>query len=150
MTVSYHFGDITTSNADILVNTVNCVGVMGKGVALAFKNRWPSIMPRYQQLCRADSITPGTSLLLPLPDGRMWAALATKDHWRYPSQLGWVRMGLLDLAERARNAGARSIAIPPPGCGNGGLDWRIVEPILLDALAGFDLRIYSKPSSTAR
>lgn len=148
--VTYRSGDVTTDDADLLVNTVNCVGVMGKGVALAFKNRWPSIMPEYQASCRSKALRPGGCQLYPLPDRRLWAGLATKDHWRAPSQLAWVRDGLRVLAEQARAAGVRSIAIPPPGCGNGGLSWAEVEPLVLEALEGFDLRIYAAPSNGGR
>lgn len=142
--------DITRSTADCLVNTVNCVGVMGKGVALAFKNAFPAIMAPYQSACRRGAIRPGTTKLLPLhlTDGRpaFWAAMATKNHWRDPSQLAWIEPALVELAAAARAAGVRSIAIPPPGCGNGGLDWRVVEPIVLRVLADFDLEIYAAPS----
>ena len=136
-------GDVTEDNAAILVNTVNIVGVMGKGVALAFRQRWPAIMTPYVAACRSGHLRAGGCLLFPLPDGRLWAALATKAHWRDPSQMTWIAHGLSQLAELAAEAGARSIAIPPPGCGNGGLDWRRVEPLVLAALGGFDLRIYA-------
>ena len=136
-------GDVTQDDADILVNTVNAVGVMGKGVALAFRQRWPTIMAPYVAACRSGQLRAGGCLLLPLPDGRLWAALATKAHWRDPSQMAWVEQGLSRLADLAAQAGARSIAIPPPGCGNGGLDWMRVEPLVLAALSGFDLRIYA-------
>lgn len=144
--VRYFGGDITTDGADLLVNTVNCVNVMGKGVALQFKQCFPSIMAAYGAACRSKTLRPGGCLIFPLPDGRKWAALATKDSWRDPSQLQWVRTALLELAKQARIAGVRSIAISPPGCTNGGLDWRVVEPLLLDALKGFDLRIYGRPA----
>lgn len=145
-TVEYRNGDVSADDADLLVNTVNCVNVMGKGVALAFKQRFPSIMAAYGNACRSKLLAPGGCLLLPLPDGRKWAALATKNHWRDASQLRWVHSSLLELAQQARVAGVRSIALPPPGCSNGGLDWRDVEPLVLDALQGFDLRIYAQPA----
>jgi O-acetyl-ADP-ribose deacetylase (regulator of RNase III) len=148
--VTYHpGGDITTDEADILVNTVNCVSVMGKGVALAFKRRWPTIMPAYVEACRDGSLMPGGCVLFDLPDRpprrphRRWAALATKAHWRAPSAYPWIDSGLRTLATLARADGARSIALPPPGCGNGGLDWAKVEPKVLDYLSGFELHIYA-------
>lgn len=154
MAVRYCPGaNITASQADVLVNTVNCVGVMGKGVALAFKTAFPSIMSDYQRACRSGALRPGRTLLFGLPSAglafgpiRSWAAMATKDHWRDPSRLEWIAPALADLAREAAARGARSIAIPPPGCGNGGLDWRVVEPLVLDALAGFDLEIYARPN----
>lgn len=143
--------DITRSTADCLVNTVNCVSIMGRGVALAFKNAFPAIMQPYQSACRRGAIRPGTTKLFPLREigGRQvyWAAMATKDNWRDPSQLAWIEPALNELAAAAKAAGVRSIAIPPPGCGNGGLDWRVVEPIVLRVLADFDLEIYAAPSS---
>jgi O-acetyl-ADP-ribose deacetylase (regulator of RNase III) len=147
--VRYCSGDVTDDDADLVVNTVNVVGVMGKGVALAFRSRWPSIMQPYQAACRSKALKPGGNMLFDLPDGRRWAALATKDHWRDPSRMAWVRSGLRELAVQARAAGVRSIAIPPPGCGNGGLVWAEVEPLVLAELAGFDLRIYARPSRQA-
>ncbi len=149
MPVIYRPGDdVTQDNAAILVNTVNTVGVSGKGVALAFRQRWPAIMAPYVAACRSGRLQAGGCLLFPLPDGRLWAALATKAHWRDPSQLAWVETGLSQLADLAAQAGVRSIAIPPPGCGNGGLLWTRVEPLVLAALGGFDLRIYAAPSQT--
>ena len=136
-------GDVTQDNAALLVNNVNEIGVMGKGVALAFRQRWPAIMAPYVAACRSGHLRAGGCLLFPLPDGRLWAALATKAHWRDPSQMAWVEAGLSRLADLATEAGARSIAIPPPGCGNGGLEWRRVEPLVLAALGAFDLRIYA-------
>lgn len=140
--------DVSADDADIIVNTVNCVGVMGAGVALAMKNRFPEIMPAYQEACRSGQLRPGGCLLLPLPDGRHWAALATKDHWRNPSQYDWVMNGLNKLERLAQRAGARSIAIPPPGCGNGGLNWDKVRPMVLKTLGSFDLRIYAQDRVT--
>lgn len=148
--VIYYPGrNIVNDDADVLVNTVNAVGVMGKGVALAFKTRWPSIVPLYQDDCRSGFLKAGRCVLYPLPkDGhRSWAALATKDHWRQPSRLAWIESGLAALADQAGEIGYRSIAIPPPGCGNGGLDWREVEPIVLRHLKGFDLRIYGEKTT---
>ncbi|WP_052763950.1 macro domain-containing protein [Microvirga massiliensis] len=151
MPVTYCPGqNIVESSADLLVNTVNCVGVAGKGVALAFKQAFPWIMEPYQAACRTRVMRPGTVSIFPLKrDGDrqiLWAAFATKDHWRDPSRLEWVKQGLGELARYARARGVRSIALPPPGCGNGGLDWRIVEPLVLEALGDFDLRIYAHPS----
>jgi len=148
--------NICDDDADILVNTVNTVGIMGKGVALAFKQRWPSIMPNYVASCSCGRLRAGGCLLFALPapvsamplfdppaKRRHWAALATKANWRDPSRLEWIASGLRNLALLALDEGVRSIALPPPGCGNGGLDWAKVEPMVLHALDGFDLRIYA-------
>lgn len=141
----YRSGNIVNDDAGILVNTVNTVGIMGKGVALAFKQRWPGIMPDYIDACRSGRLRPGGCLLLPLPDGRLWAALATKAHWRNPSSLEWIRTGLDELSQLAGSSASKSIAIPPPGCGLGGLEWMDVKPLVLGALGRFDLRIYGRP-----
>jgi len=140
--------NIVDDDAELLVNTVNCVGVMGKGVALAFKTRWPGIMAPYKAECRMG-LRPGACPIHRLPGGRHWAALATKDHWRDPSRIEWVGAGLAVLAGSAKVMGIKSIALPPPGCGNGGLDWRQVEPIVLAVLSGFDVRIYAEPATAA-
>ena len=147
MGVQYKQGNITSDDADILVCTVNCVGVMGKGIALAFKEKWPSIVPVYRAACQRGKLLPGGCLLFPLPVGidgrrRYWAALATKDHWKNDSRYEWIESGLAELARVARISGASSIAIPPPGCGNGNLDWEKVHPMVVSILSGFNLRIY--------
>lgn len=146
MTERYVYGDITTDDADILVNTVNTIGIMGKGVALCFKKRWPSIMKDYTIACYDGRMKPGGCLLFTLPGDytrpRYWAALATKKLWREPSQYTWVETGLIELRKLAESVNAKSIAIPPPGCGNGGLLWDIVKPMVLTHLEPFDVRIY--------
>ncbi len=149
MTIHYRpEANIVDGTSDLLVNTVNCVGVMGKGVALAFKNRFPKIMPAYQQACRQKILRPGRCMIWPIPEQPIqgWVAMATKDHWRDPSRIEWVASALDELADLAGQAGIRSIALPPPGCGNGGLSWRTVEPLVLHKLARFDLTIHAPPS----
>lgn len=143
--------NIVADDAELLVNTVNTVAIMGRGVALAFKTRWPAIMTPYRDACLSGQLRAGGCILFPLPDGRgrHWAALATKAHWRNPSRYDWIRTGLAALADQARAAGVRSIAIPPPGCGNGGLNWHQVEPMVLTALDGFDLRVYAATTAKA-
>ncbi len=146
--VTYIAGDITKNQAQVLVNTVNSRlapsgrGVMGAGVAKAFKNAFPSIMKDYEKAIRSGELRPGTAMLFDLPDGRKWAALATKDDWKNPSQMKWVEDGLKDLAKNMKAAGLTSVAIPPPGCGNGGLNWEKVRPLVLEHLSDFDLNVY--------
>ena len=143
--ITYVSGDITRNRAELLVNTVNTVGVMGKGVALAFKTAWgDAVMRPYRQACQSGALRPGGCLLFPLPDGRRWAALATKADWRHPSQISWVETGLRELARLARQANIHTIALPPPGCGNGGLAWEDVHPLVLRELQGFSLHIYAR------
>lgn len=151
--VSYEKGSVVDHGADVLVNTVNSQlsewgnGVMGAGVAKAFKDRYGrAIMKDYEQAIRSGELKPGRAMLFDLPDGRKWAALATKDHYRDGSRIEWVDSGLKELGEKVRAAGLKSVAIPPPGCGNGGLDWKDVEPLVHRHLAGIDVAIYAKPS----
>jgi predicted NAD-dependent protein-ADP-ribosyltransferase YbiA (DUF1768 family)/O-acetyl-ADP-ribose deacetylase (regulator of RNase III) len=151
-TVSYTSGNIVDDRAQVLVNTVNSQlsefgnPVMGKGVALEFKSRFPSILKPYGDAIKSGELTPGRALLFDLPDGRKWAALATKDHFKDASQLEWVDKGLKELGEKVRAAGLTSIALPPPGCGNGGLDWKVVEPLVHKHLEGISVNLYARPS----
>lgn len=138
-------GNIVNDPADVLVNTVNCVGVMGKGVAKAFADAFPDIVAPYRLQCRSGQIRPGTSRVYRIPNDpqfRCWAAMATKDHWRDPSQYDWVEAALADLARNARAIDAESIAIPRPGCGLGGLAWERVQPMLEAALRDFRVTVY--------
>lgn len=148
----YVQGDIVHDEAEVLVNTVNCQlsshgnGVMGKGVALAFKNAFPSIMKDYEAAIRSGEMAPGRALLFDLPDGRKWAALGTKDHFSQPSKQEWVDSGLQELGQKLRDGGYKSVALPPPGCGNGGLPWKDIEPLVHNHLKGISVSLYGKPS----
>lgn len=150
--VIYSNGNIVDDKAQVLVNTVNAQlspsgrGVMGKGVALAFAQRYPEILKDYENAIRSGELTAGRALLFDLPDGRKWAALATKDHWQENSKMEWVDSGLKELGEKLRAGGFSSVAITPPGCGNGGLDWKKVEPLVHQHLQGVAILLYAKPS----
>ena len=114
--VSYHpRRDVTESAADLLTCTVNEVGVMGAGVALAFRKRWPGIVASYAAACCDGRLRAGGCLLLPLPDGRLWAALATKADWRNPSRIEWVESGLACLSNPAV-PGRLGTLVPPQDC----------------------------------
>lgn len=125
-------------NVDAIVNTVNCVGVMGKGIALQFKNKWPDNFALYQAACRAGNVRPGTMHVF---DAGAYAQphyiinFPTKDHWRGNSKLSFVEDGLRDLVDQVKRLGIKSIALPPLGCGNGGLDWNDVKPLIVKAFA---------------
>lgn len=141
--------DIANSDAHILVNTINCVGVMGAGVALAMKKRFPEIMPRYKEACQKKLITPGRLQVLPTNDKRLVVNLATKDDWRDASRYEWVGAGLMLMNHylKVRNIEPCKIAMPLPGAGNGGLDMArshfMVRTYLSEAIKrGFTLDIY--------
>jgi O-acetyl-ADP-ribose deacetylase (regulator of RNase III)/uncharacterized protein YwgA len=133
--------------AEAIVNTVNCVGVMGKGVALEFKNRWPENFRAYKSLCDAGSLRPGRMFVFRTPqlfesnEPRYLINFPTKDHWRGKSQLQYIADGLDDLIAQVRANHIRSIAMPPLGCGNGGLDWADVKPIIERKLSDLDADI---------
>ncbi|MFG6082897.1 macro domain-containing protein [Paracoccus litorisediminis] len=150
MSIEYVSGDIAQSDAGIIVNTVNCVGVMGKGVALAVKNAFPEIFPRYAEACKAGKLHPGGIMMLGTRDGRIVANLASKKHWRDPSQRQWAGGSLFFLnywLDKKDIAPCR-IAMPLPGAGLGGIDPQIshdmVRSWMAPALArGFSLDIYA-------
>jgi O-acetyl-ADP-ribose deacetylase (regulator of RNase III) len=135
--------NILSSDAQALVNTVNTVGVMGKGLALAFKNHYPDMYDSYRYRCRTGSVQIG-KMDVHITDGKFIINFPTKEHWRNPTQIEWVEDGLIDLRQTIIELKIESIAIPPLGCGLGGLDWLDVFPLILSSLAGanVDLEIY--------
>lgn len=157
MTVRYTQGDITRDPSDLLVCTVNTIGIMGKGVAKSFATTFPTILRPYREACATNRLVVGGCMLFPLPEPgrstalppRLWSALATKEHWIDRSRLEWVERGLYELYALAARAGVRTIALPPPGCGNGRLEWADVYPLVMAALSGFDLTIYADPPSAS-
>jgi O-acetyl-ADP-ribose deacetylase (regulator of RNase III) len=142
MSVVFKRGDLFAQDADALVNTVNCVGVMGKGVALEFKRRWPNNYAAYRLACQRKSLRPGilhifqVADLLSNDDPKFIINFPTKDHWRSKSQLSYIEDGLDALVETLTQKCIGSIAMPPLGCGNGGLDWRDVKPLIEQKLRG--------------
>ncbi len=127
-------GDLLKQDdVDAIVNTVNCVGVMGKGIALQFRNRWPENFRAYEAACKAKQVSPGHMFVFDsggLVKPNFIINFPTKDHWRGKSSIEFIRDGLVDLLMQIRRLGIRSIAIPPLGCGNGGLEWSTVRPLI--------------------
>lgn len=123
-------GDLFESRMQTLVNTVNCFGVMGKGVALAFKNKYPAMFTDYRKRCQNKEVKIGYPYLYKAQDGRFIVNFPTKQHWRNPSQLFMVERGLEYLAQHIREWGITSIAFPALGCGNGGLRFGEVLPLI--------------------
>jgi len=151
--ISYTKGDLLTSNAQALVNTVNTVGVMGKGIALHFKEMFPQNFEVYAAACKKGEIVPGKMLVvkdsnLALGE-RTIVNFPTKVHWRNPSRYEYIESGLNDLVRVIEEYGITSIAIPPLGCGNGGLDWAVVKGMIEDALlplSGIEITVF-EPSA---
>lgn len=124
-------GNLLESDAEAVVNTVNCVGVMGKGIALQFKQAYPELMPAYEKVCKDGRLMPGRVQVLPterIVGPRFVINFPTKRHWKDKSKLADIDAGLQALVHEVRAQGIRRIALPPLGCGNGGLDWDEVRP----------------------
>src|SRR5271170_3582595 len=133
-------GNLLEAEVEALVNTVNTEGVMGKGIALQFKKKFPAMFEAYQQACKAGGIKPGRMYVYEREDmlnPRYIINFPTKRHWRSPARMEDIKAGLSALAEEIRKRGIRSIAVPPLGCGNGGLDWENVLPVIQKALGNF-------------
>jgi O-acetyl-ADP-ribose deacetylase (regulator of RNase III) len=133
-------GNLLNAEADVLVNTVNCVGAMGKGIAADFKKRYPDMYVDYVRRCDQRAVRPGRPYAW-VGDGKTIINFPTKQHWRGSSRLEWVMDGLPRLVELATAVGARRIAVPPLGCGHGGLDWAEVRPLMHAALASLTIPV---------
>ncbi|MCA1600401.1 MAG: macro domain-containing protein [Acidobacteria bacterium] len=122
--------DIFQSNAQTLINTVNCVGVMGKGIALEFKERFPEMFEDYVKRCGRKEVKPGIPYLFRrlLPPNII--NFPTKDHWKSVSRLSDIERGLQHLLSHYKEWGVTSLGIPPLGCGNGQLEWKTVGPFI--------------------
>jgi O-acetyl-ADP-ribose deacetylase (regulator of RNase III) len=129
-------GDILKADAEALVNTVNCVGIMGRGVALQFKKAFPANFKAYELACKADQVQPGKMFvhdLNHLYNPRFIVNFPTKRHWKSQSRIEDIQSGLTDLITVVQQHNIRSIAIPPLGCGLGGLNWEDVKPLITEA-----------------
>lgn len=138
-------GNMFNSKMATLVNTINCVGVMGKGVALEFKNRFPEMYKEYVSLCEQNLVKPGEPYMYRDLLGSSVLLFPTKDHWRSPSKLEYIINGLDWFISHYKEWGITSIAFPPLGCGNGGLTWSVVGPIMYQKLINLpiDIEIYA-------
>ena len=137
--IEFTTGDILRADAEALVNTVNCVGIMGRGVALQFKNEFPANFKAYEAACARDEVRPGKMFVFEtreLTGPKFIINFPTKRHWRGKSRMEDIDSGLKALVEEVRNRGIRSIAIPPLGSGLGGLNWADVRPRIEAALRG--------------
>lgn len=135
--IRYTTGDILRADAEALVNTVNCVGIMGRGIALQFKNEFPANFKAYEAACKRDEVQPGKMFVFEtgtFTNPKYIINFPTKRHWRGKSRMEDIDSGLVALGEEVRKRGIRSIAIPPLGSGLGGLNWGDVRPLIEAAL----------------
>jgi O-acetyl-ADP-ribose deacetylase (regulator of RNase III) len=151
MTIENGNGNLLAADVDALVNTVNTQGIMGKGLALQFKKAFPENFAAYERACKAGEVIPGrVHIVERLASPRFIINFPTKKHWRQPSRLEYIRDGLRDLAVRIRDLGIKSIAMPPLGCGNGGLEWSDVKPLIVSAFESLpEVRVVLFPPSGA-
>jgi len=136
--VEFKQGNLLESDVEAVVNTVNTVGVMGKGIALMFKERFPDNFKAYAKACKLGEVRVGHMFVTEtgeLTNPRFIINFPTKQDWRHPTKIQWVKDGLRDLEKIIRNQKIHSIALPPLGCGNGGLDWDDVKPLIEDMLS---------------
>jgi O-acetyl-ADP-ribose deacetylase (regulator of RNase III) len=126
-------GDILRADTEAIVNTVNCAGSMGRGIAAQFKRAYPKNFKAYEAACKRKEIVPGRMFVFEtgqLTNPRFIVNFPTKRHWRNASRVEDIESGLRALVDEVKRRGIKSIAIPPLGCGLGGLDWNYVRPLI--------------------
>ena len=139
--IKFTSGDILRADAEAIVNTVNCVGVMGRGIALQFKKAWPENFKAYARACKQKEVQPGIMFITEtgqLTNPKYIINFPTKRHWRGASKIEDVELGLSALVHDIKAKGIKSIAIPPLGSGLGGLDWADVRLLIEAALGDID------------
>lgn len=125
--IEYVKGDILESDCGAIVNTVNCHGKMGRGLALSYKRKFPAMFLSYKRDCDDGKVKTGQMHTWRSPCGLWVINFPTKDDWKSPSQIEWIVSGLRNLVDVVEEIGVDSIAIPPLGCGLGGLNWHQVR-----------------------
>lgn len=145
--ITFVNGDLLQSKAEAWVNTVNCVGVMGKGIALQFKERFPDMFSAYKERCDNSQVQTGRmDIHGPLSGTPQWIInFPTKVNWKNKSQIGWIDEGLYDLSWCIHEMDIKSIAIPALGCANGGLNWKEVKFLIEKRLGKIncDIEVYN-------
>jgi len=147
--ITYKTGNIFNSSAQVITNTINCVGVMGKGLALAYKNKFPEMYNDYKQKCNEGQVKAGQPYLWE-NDQVQVLNFPTKRHWKQASLLEDVEEGLKYLASNYSDMGISSIALPPLGCGLGGLNWADVKNLInkyLGSIEDLDVYVYEAMES---
>jgi len=149
--VTVKIGDLFTSRAQTLVNAVNCVGVMGKGIALGFKQHFPDMYEDYVARCGRGDLRLGEPYLFKRKELPWILNFPTKDHWRGLSRISDIVRGLEFLCARHQKWDITSMAVPPLGCGNGQLDWAVIGPTLFRHLStlGIPVELYA-PDKTPK
>lgn len=151
--INFKTGNLLESDTEALVNTVNCVGVMGKGIALQFKQAFPDNFKKYETACRSKTVRPGKMFIVSTNsfiNPKYIINFPTKRHWKGQSKMEDIELGLKDLVLEVERLGIQSIAIPPLGCGNGGLDWNQIRPKIVKAfekLPQVDVYLYGQAGS---
>ena len=152
--IHYITGNLLESDTEALVNTVNTVGVMGKGIALQFKNNFPNNFKKYSEACKNKELKIGQLLITEenlLSGKKIIINFPTKTNWRLPSEYSYIEAGLEELVKVIEEKDIKSIAIPPLGAGNGGLDWNKVKPILEKYLSKTKAEVFIyEPNATIK
>ena len=143
MTIIYKHGDILNDTSQAIVIPINTVGVPGAGLAKAWAGKDPDAAKFYQVLCKSVGIKIGEIATIASAN-KIWVLFPTKKHWKNPSKLEWIEAGLIHLCRIIKDLQLKSIAIPPLGCGLGGLDWDDVNPLMQTYLSqiGISIAIY--------
>lgn len=146
--IRFMSGNIFKSQCEVITVTVNCIGVMGAGIAKQCKQLYPATFEQYRQKCRAGEYKPGQPILTTID--RPLLLFPTKNDWRNDSEYEWIEEGLKRIAKNAHRF--KSIAIPPLGCGHGNLDWNRVKALIQQHLGGLDnlIQVYQPKASQYR
>jgi len=140
--ITFWEGTVFSTDAKTKVNTVNCVGALGRGIALEFNLRYEGLESDYKLKCDTGQLRIGRPTLHEVSDKEWILNFPTKQHWRYPSKLEWIEQGLQYFAENYKLRDFQSIAFPKLGCGNGKLDWADVKEIMVKYLSNLDIDVY--------
>ena len=132
--------NIFNTECEVIVNHVNCVGIMGKGIALQVKTKYPEVFKRYKNICDKNMLKHGLLQIVKTNDKTI-LNFPTKMHWKNNSKIEWVEEGLIKFVESYKERGIKSIAFPPLGCGNGNLNWEEVKLLMLKYLNNLDIKI---------
>ena len=133
-------GNLLQEKTEALVNAVNCVGVMGKGIALEFKKTFPENFQAYKKACHQKQVSLGNMFIFSTRqtfNPHYIINFPTKNHWRNKSKINDIEKGLESLTKEVKNLNIKSISIPPLGCGNGGLEWQEIKPLITQSFAKF-------------